>query len=144
VIGNNGCDYNADGTNSDVALTPSFGNSLSGRAKSDFLNGIFKCTTTRCGNLFLAPPLGQEGDLGRNTLRGPGYVNTDFSAVKRTHIPWFVGREGAQFEIRGKLFNVFNRVNLSSVVGDLSNPLFGKATGTFPARNIQLGLRLEF
>ena len=88
--------------------------------------------------------MGQEGDLGRNTFFGPGYANTDFSAMKRTRIPWFVGKEGAQMEFRAEFFNVFNRVNLQGVSGALTSSQFGRATGSFPARDIQFGLRLEF
>ena len=48
-------------------------------------------------------------------------------------------------EFRAEFFNVFNRVNLTGVdsaVNDGSG--FGKATGSFPARDIQFGLRFEF
>jgi hypothetical protein len=145
VIGNRGCDYNADGTNNDRPMVVP-GIPRSGFSKSQFLDtGIFACTATaaRCGNLFPAPPLGQPGNLGRDTFIGPGYANTDFSAIKRTHIPWFIS-EGAQMEFRAEFFNVFNHVNLRSVSSNLTSSLFGRATDTFPARDIQFGLRLEF
>ena len=94
---------------------------------------------------FPGPGLGQDGTLGRNAFTGPGYNNTDFSATKRTHIPWFFGNEGAQMEFRAEFFNVFNRVNLTGVdTGINDGSGFGKATGTFPARDIQFGLRFEF
>jgi hypothetical protein len=107
-----GCDYNADGTNNDrpdvIGGIPS-----NGFSKAQFLNtGVFACAEARCGNLFPAPGPGRLGTLGRNTFVGPGYINTDFSAIKRTHIPWFVA-EGAQLEFRAEFFNVFNNVNLS-------------------------------
>jgi hypothetical protein len=41
-------------------------------------------------------------------------------------------------------FNVLNRVNYSSFVGDLSSPFFGHAIASQPARRIQAGLKLEF
>src|SRR5262249_15992554 len=66
VIGNSGGDYNADGTNFDVPNTPAFGNNKSSE-RSDFLRGLFKASD------FPAPSLGKQGDLGRNTFRGPGY-----------------------------------------------------------------------
>jgi len=84
------------------------------------------------------------GTLGRNTFIGPGYINTDFSAIKKTHIPWFIGKEGAQMEFRAEFFNFFNNVNLTSPNGTLNSGNFGFATGTFPARDIQFGLRIEF
>jgi hypothetical protein len=97
-----------------------------------------------CGNLFPAPAPGTLGNLGRNTFVGPGYVNTDFSAAKKTKIPWFVGNEGAQLEFRAEFFNVFNKVNLTGVNNDIAGGGFGLANGTFPARDIQFGLRIEF
>ena len=139
------CDYNADGTNNDrpdaVPGIPS-----SGFSNSQWLNtGVFKCAATNCGNLFPAPPLGQLGTLGRNTFIGPGYINTDFSALKKTHIPWFIGAEGAQLEFRAEFFNVFNNVNLTTVDSDIATgSSFGLAFASFPARDIQFGLRIEF
>jgi hypothetical protein len=137
IVGNNGCDYNADGFNFDYPNTPSFGNSLSGLERSDYITGIFSASD------FPAPPLGTPGDLGRNTFVGPGFANTDLSFIKSSEIPWFAG-EGARLQFRVELYNAFNRVNLSAPIGELSNPLFGRSTSTFGPRNIQFGLRLVF
>jgi carboxypeptidase family protein/TonB-dependent receptor-like protein len=138
------CDYNADGTNNDRPDSAG-GFSTSGFSKDQFLNtGIFNCSAALCGNLFPAPAPGTLGNLGRNAFVGPGYINTDFSAAKKTKIPWFVGKEGAQLEFRAEFFNVFNNVNLTGVSSNLTAGNFGLATGTFPARDIQFGLRVEF
>lgn len=144
VIGNLGCDYNADGTNNDRPNTVG-GFPTSGFSENQFLNtGVFKCNAARCANLFPAPGLGQLGNLGRNTFVGPGYINTDFSAAKRTRIGWFVGKEGAQLEFRAEFFNVFNKVNLTGINSNIAGGGFGLASGSFPARDIQFGLRIEF
>ena len=82
--------------------------------------------------------------MGRNTFTGPGYINTDFSATKKTRIPWFVGNEGAQMEFRAEFFNVFNNVNLTGINNNIAGGGFGFANGVFPARDIQFGLRVEF
>lgn len=144
IVGNKGCDYNADGFDYDVPLTPSFGNSLSGLSRSDYINGIFNCQTAYCSNIFPTPPLGQEGNLGRNTFIGPGYADTDLSLIKNSKIPWFVGNEGANVQFRVEMYNAFNRVNMSGVTSDLANPAFGKSQSTFSARDIQLGIRIAF
>jgi len=145
VVGNTGCDYNADGTNYDRPNTPAFGNSKSGLSRSDYLTGIFACGgTALCGSVFPSPGL-QEGNLGRNTFHGPGFANTDFSVIKNLKIPWFIGGEGANLQFRTEFFNVFNRVNLTQVgtnIANLSN--FGKSTGAYPARDIQFALRIAF
>ena len=41
-------------------------------------------------------------------------------------------------------FNLLNHVNYQNYLGALSSPFFGQATGSQPARRLQLGLRLQF
>jgi hypothetical protein len=145
VVGNTGCDYNADGNNLDYPNTPSFGNSLGGLSRSNYIHGIFACSgTPNCSGIFPAPPFGQEGNLGRNTFHGPGYANTDFSVIKNIQIPWFLGHEGAKLQFRAEFFNFFNRVNLTNVNNQINGAAFGKSTSTYPARDIQFALRLSF
>jgi hypothetical protein len=145
VVGNTGCDYNADGTNYDRPNTASFGNTKTGLSRSDYLSGIFACGGTAfCGSIFPSPGL-TEGNLGRNTFHGPGFANTDFSVIKNVKIPWFIGGEGANLQFRTEFFNVFNRVNLTQVGTDIANlSNFGKSTSTYPARDIQFALRIAF
>ncbi|MGH9539794.1 MAG: carboxypeptidase regulatory-like domain-containing protein [Terriglobales bacterium] len=145
VVGNTGCDYNADGNNLDYPNTPAFGNTLTGLSRSDYQTGIFSCSgTANCSGVFPAPAFGQEGNLGRNTFHGPGYANTDFSVIKNIRIPWFLGTEGANIQFRTEFFNVFNRVNLTNVNNQINGAAFGKSTSTYPARDIQFALRLAF
>jgi hypothetical protein len=135
-----GCDFNADGRTGDPLNTPAFGNTLSGLKRSDYIspNRIFKKLD------FPTPALGQVGNVGRNTFPSPGYANTDFILAKKTKIPWFLGKEGANLLFRAEFFNLFNRVNLDRPVGDWSNTAFGTSTQAFGARNIQFGLKIEF
>jgi outer membrane receptor protein involved in Fe transport len=49
------------------------------------------------------------GNLGRNSLIGPGYKNVDFSVAKTTRITERVG-----LQLRMEIFNVFNQPNFSS------------------------------
>ncbi|HYP08710.1 MAG TPA: TonB-dependent receptor [Bryobacteraceae bacterium] len=133
LIGNSGCDYNADGTNFDVPNAPTFGK-LGDLERSDYITGIFQASD------FPVPSLGQQGNLGRNTFFGPGYANTDLSLMKNFK-PWGE-RFNAQF--RAEAFNLFNRVNLLQPVSDLANASFGRSTGSRPGRNLQFGVRLSF
>jgi hypothetical protein len=137
IVGNAGCDYNADGYNYDYPNTPAFGNFKSG-SRSDYLQGLFSAAD------FPAPPLGSQGDLGRNTFIGPGYANTDFSVMKNMKIPWFLGQEGANLQFRAEFFNLFNRVNLGQADGNLASPFFGRSASQYGPRLIQFGLRLAF
>jgi hypothetical protein len=137
---NRGCDFNADGRSGDPLNTPAFGNSLSGLERSDYMspNRIFKKED------FPTPGLGQLGNLGRNTFPSPGFANTDLILAKKTKIPWFLGKEGANLLFRAEFFNLFNRVNLDRPVGDWFSSAFGTSTRAFGARNVQFGLKIEF
>lgn len=89
-----------------------------------------------------APPTGLYGDLGRNTLRGPGLQLVDLAAVKG----FTVGNDN-RLEFRTELFNLLNHPNFALPSPDFSpvNPGFGTISATStPAREIQFGLRYEF
>ncbi len=60
---------------------------------------------------FLAPPAnsGFYGNLGRDTLIGPGLGTWDFSAVKDTSI-----RERLTVQFRAEIFNLLNRANFNT------------------------------
>lgn len=138
IIGNSGCDYNADGNNFDYPDAPSFKNPTKGASRQQFLNGLFTASD------FPAPPLGQEGNLGRSIYRNPSYFNTDLSLAKQGKIPWFIGDQGALLQFRAEFFNAFNQVNLGGVTEDMASPLFGRVTSAYPGRNVQFGLRFSF
>jgi hypothetical protein len=137
ITGNTGGDYNADGYNYDFPTVPAFGRFKKG-TKQEFLSGIFTASQ------FPAPALGQEGNLGRNSYIGPGYIDCDFNIVKNTSIPWFWHDEAAKFQFRAEAFNLFNNVNLQNPDGTMSDSTFGRTTSVYPARNIQFGLKIIF
>jgi hypothetical protein len=94
---------------------------------------------------FLAPPAasGFYGNLGRDTLIGPGLGTWDVSLLKTTAI-----HERASLQFRAEAFNVLNRANFNSpnaVVFTPSgvSPTAGLITSTSTtSRQIQLGLKL--
>jgi hypothetical protein len=57
---------------------------------------------------FSQPADGTFGNLGRNSVYGPGYRNLDFSLTKNTQI---TDRFGVQF--RAEFFNIFNHPNFA-------------------------------
>jgi hypothetical protein len=136
IVGNTGCDFNADGFNSDYLNAPSFGGYIEGIERSDYLTGIFQASD------FPKPQPGQPGNLGRNTYYGPGFANTNLNVVKRFPAP-FLGEQG-RVDFRAEFFNLFNRVNLGLPSGNISSSQFGRSTTALGARNTQFGLRLEF
>jgi hypothetical protein len=85
-------------------------------------------------------PGGADGNVGRNSLYGPGFKDIDlglFRDIKFEH--------GIVFQLRGEATNVFNLVSLSNPTASLASANYGKitsATGT--QRIIQVGGRLTF
>jgi len=128
-------DYNNDTAFVDKPDAPS--KQFGGWSRSDYITGAFKAAD------FPAPPAGREGNLGRNTYRGPGFANLDFSLIKNTKVPWFT-RERAQMQLRGETFNLLNRVNINNWDTNLANTTFGTATSARDARTIQLRLRVVY
>ncbi len=72
-------------------------------------------------------------------LRGFGTINEDLGLLKNFH-----PAEGMRLQVRGELMNAFNRHQLGAPNTNVKNALFGQITGVSGARNIQIGLRLDF
>jgi hypothetical protein len=89
---------------------------------------------------FVVPPQFFLGNLGKDTLYGPGYQNWDVSLFKNTKIG---ERINAQF--RAEFFNIFNHPNFNVPGLILNTSTFGVITGTVgDARIIQFGLKILF
>ena len=89
----------------------------------------------------LRSPLGQFGNLGRNTFRGPSQKRFDISFVKNTKI-----NERMSFELGFDLFNVFNTVNFANPTSDLQDTSdFGRLTTTIGGPRVgQFRARFKF
>ena len=70
---------------------------------------------------FSQPADGTFGNLGRNSIYGPSYFNTDFSVTKST-----VLYEGLVLQLRAEFFNIFNHPNFALPTGSI-------AFGTLPS-----------
>jgi hypothetical protein len=101
----------------------------------------------------IAPPApGAFGNMRRNVVYGPNFVNLDFSVIKR-----FKLGERFSLEARGEVFNILNHPNFADVDHDLSdqtsytlghaqftpdiaasNPVIGSGG----SRHIQIGLKV--
>ncbi len=81
--------------------------------------------------------------VARNTLQGPGRASVDVRLSKK--LPLKGGeKDGPSLGFAMDAFNVFNQVNYTGFVGNLSSPFFGRAVSAQPARRLQIGLRFEF
>ena len=86
-------------------------------------------------------PLGTEGNVGRDSIYGPGLLNVDFSIIKRTKIT-----ETLDSEFRAEFFNLFNRANFGQPnAAVFTGPTAGQITtlATSP-RQIQFAFKLVF
>jgi hypothetical protein len=96
---------------------------------------------------FVLQPAGTVGNLGRDTVIGPGSFSFDFGLVKETPFG-----EGKAVQFRAEVFNATNRANF----GSPSTSVFTNATGipsatagrissTFTtSRQIQLAMKVVF
>jgi len=136
-------DFNEDGFNYDLPNVATFGKTLKGLHRSDYLKGTFKASAFPLPVDANGVPTGQEGTLGRNTFRGPGFAQVDSSLSKNAGIPWF-GSEKANLQFRLEMYNTFNRVNVQGWDTNLNDPNFGIAGGTAQARTLQLSTNFRF
>jgi len=92
---------------------------------------------------FSAPPSGELGNASRTPVSGPGFANTDFSAVKNFPLGF---REGAQLQFRAEFFNLFNHPQFALPGFDVATPAtFGIISSTVNnPRVIQFALKLLF
>jgi hypothetical protein len=80
------------------------------------------------------------GNLGRNTLYGPGRTNWDMSLFKN-----FVIHEQTRFEFRAEAFNIFNHPQFGLPNANIGNAQVGQITSTVGnPRQLQMGLRFQF
>jgi hypothetical protein len=111
------------------------------------------------GSIMIPPPLGQFGNMGRNTFQDSGFRNLDLSIAKN----WHLG-EHVKAQFRAEFFNILNHPNFANPYGgqngygqnDPSTGAFGcecatpdvaaanPAVGSGGPRSVQLGLKLTF
>ncbi|MBI4483338.1 MAG: TonB-dependent receptor [Acidobacteria bacterium] len=98
-------------------------------------------------NAFELAPAGFYGNLGKNTVIGPGLATVDLSLVKNTSVS-----EGKQLQFRTEFFNLFNRPNFSipartifRAASGIPAANFGRITSTTStSRQIQFALKFIF
>jgi hypothetical protein len=90
---------------------------------------------------FFNPP-GSTGNLQRNFINGPMYLNWDAGLLKNISIS-----ENTRLQLRAELFNVLNRANFFTGDLDVNSNSFGRLTGAgnaYAPRIVQFGARFEF
>ena len=132
-------------TTADLAPGRTLASAIKSGNVVDRLNAYFDPTA------FVQPSaFGDFGQLGRNIIRGPKQINTDFSIMKFIPVT-----ESQRVEFRAEFFNLFNSVNFANPINVIypvgtnpTNPTetnFGRiATTTTGPRVIQFALKYEF
>ena len=90
--------------------------------------------------MFATPPAFTCGNVGRNTVYGPGMQTLDFAVIHE-----FSVTERMKFQIRGEFFNALNQVNLGTPNRFVNTPQFGTITdAATPGREVQVSSRIGF
>jgi len=89
---------------------------------------------------FAAPPAFAFGNVGRNTVVGPGMQTLDLAMTREFNIT-----EKTKFQFRAEFFNALNHTNLGTPGRFVNTPQFGVITeAATPGRQIQFGARISF
>lgn len=86
--------------------------------------------------------LDRPAGVRRNSARLPAVATLDLRWSRE--FPLRQGEGAPGFEITVDAFNALNRVNVASVSGNLSSPLFGRAVAARAPRQVQFGVQFKF
>ena len=105
-----------------------------------FGSGTRNSTTWFNPHAFATPPAYTYGNVGRNSVYGPGVQTLDLGIVRE-----FSLAEKARFEMRGEFFNALNHTNLGTPNRFVNTANFGSITEvSSPGREIQVSGRISF
>ncbi len=119
-------------------------------------NGATPCVQYLNKAAFIPNPLGTYGNLGRNSIRGPGNVNVDVALSRLFRIT-----ERFSLQARMDTFNVFNHANFVGNISpagtvsayptfssghnnNLTAATFGRIQAAFDPRILQFAMKLFF
>lgn len=89
---------------------------------------------------FAAPPAYTFGNVGRNTVFGPGLQNLDLAISRSFHLS-----ESKEFQFRSEFFNALNHSNYGMPDNFVNTPQFGSITmASTPGREVEFVGRLVF
>ena len=90
-------------------------------------------------NAYVMQPAGTWGNVGRNTVTGPGITNVDASIMRNFRI------RSNTLQFRLEAFNALNHPIWNDPNTVLTNPNYGRITSTRkPMRELQLGVKFMF
>jgi hypothetical protein len=89
------------------------------------LNNSVDPTRPGCRGPFCPAPAGQQGNLGRNALRGFPLNQVDFAIRRQFNLT-----EDVHLQLRAEAFNLFNHPNFGLPENSLTSAQFGRTTRT--------------
>ncbi len=125
-------DVNLDGNLTDRL------NNTGGLAETGDRAQPLRLTTTNTFSMLA--PVGQDGQVPRNSFRAGSVLELDLALVKT-----FSFTQSQKLVVRAEVFNFINRANFGVPVRLLEAPGFGRATETVtPGRRFQIALKYSF
>lgn len=89
---------------------------------------------------FAIPAAFTFGNVGRNTVVGPGMQTLDLAMTREFNVT-----EKTKFQFRAEFFNALNHTNLGTPNRFVNTPQFGTITeAATPGREVQLSVRVSF
>jgi hypothetical protein len=109
-----------------------------------YQNGACAKVTSHCKdwlfpNAFASAPVGQDGNLRKNTLVGPRFVDWDAALFRNVNF-----HERVALQFRAEYFNVLNHTNFGDPGTTVTSATFGTITTANDPRIGQLSLKLLF
>ena len=88
---------------------------------------------------FTQNAIGTYGNIGKDSMRGPGLFTTDFALLKN-------GKAGERvsYEFRAEFYNAFNNVNFGAPDAGLQDSNFGQISSANDPRILQMALKFKF
>jgi hypothetical protein len=123
---------------------PGNGNRPNVSGKPQILGGTGPGQLWFATSQFSAPPSATFGNVGRNILSGPGFVNLDFSLFRKFDVT-----ERLHAELRCEAYNLTNTPHFDNPNGEFTSAAFGQISTDQPTsvpgqRQIQFALKLRF
>ena len=133
-----GTPVNITGTRLTANTTQGVTNRPSSTGPVQYLGGTGRGELWFDTSTFVEPIPGTLGTVGRNTVRGPGYVNDNLTLSRV-----FRFTERYRLNVMFSAFNLTNTTHFNDPSGSFTGS-FGQITSSFGERQVRIGGRIEF
>lgn len=134
-----GTPVDVTGTSAANTVTQGSANKPNQTAEPRILGGLGPGQLWFDTSVFVNPDPFTFGSVGRNTVRGPRYINYNATLARRFS---FGERFGLQAQMT--VFNVTNTAHFNDPSGSFTGGTFGQSTTTFGERQMRFGLKFTY